>query len=121
MEYYEKIKVLFQLAMDMQSSREGLSLKDIQGRCDCSRRTAERMRNALLEIFPNIEETETWERVKRWRMPQQNLRGFISFSYEELTAFKLAINILEQHNLQNETDILKGMENKLRGMMKIKR
>ena len=56
---YEKMYDLFDLAMAMQESSVGLSLEDIQQKYNVSRRTAERMRNALLNYFPQ------WKKLKQ--------------------------------------------------------
>lgn len=65
---YEKIENLLQLALEMQAARGGLSLKDIEARFDVKRRTAMRMRDAILRIFPQVDEVVTDERTKRWRI-----------------------------------------------------
>ena len=66
---YEKAEKLLLLALDMQASRGGLSLDDIQERFGGSRRTAMRMRDAILRIFPHADEVPTDEKKKRWRIP----------------------------------------------------
>lgn len=76
---YEKMYDLFDLAFAMQEFSEGLSLDDIQQKYKVSRCTAERMRDALLNYFPQMEEVETGERTKRWRITQRSLNSFISF------------------------------------------
>lgn len=103
---YEKMYDLFDLAMAMQESSEGMSLEDIQQKYKVSRRTAERMRDALLNYFPQMEEVKTGERTKRWRITQRSLNSFISFSAEELAVFKTAIDSLKQSNLQEKADTL---------------
>ena len=115
---YEKMYDLFDLAMAMQESSEGLSLEDIQQKYNVSRRTAERMRNALLNYFPQMEEVETGERTKRWRITQRSLNSFISFSAEELAVFKTAIDKLKQSNLKDKADTLEKVEIKLRNLLK---
>lgn len=115
---YEKMYDLFDLALAMQESSEGLSLEDIQRKYNVSRRTAERMRNALLNYFPQMEEVETGECTKRWRITQRSLNSFISFSAEELAVFKTAIDNLKQSNLQEKADILARIEIKLRNLLK---
>ena len=90
MENYGKMLDLFDLAMQMQSSGDGLSLNDIQNKYNISRRTAERMRDALLRYFPQMEEVDTGERTKRWRIPQRTLNSLIAFSSDELTSLKTA-------------------------------
>ena len=58
---YEKMYDLFDLAFAMQETSEGLSLEDIEQKYNVSRRTAERMRNALMTYFPQMEEVATGE------------------------------------------------------------
>ena len=115
---YEKMYDLFDLAMAMQESSIGLSLEDIKAKYNVSRRTAERMRNALLIYFPQMEEVETGERTKRWRITQRSLNSFISFSAEELAVFKTAIDNLKQCNLKEKADTLARVELKLRNLLK---
>ena len=51
MENYGKMLDLFDLALWMQEAGDGVSLEDIQNSFRVSRRTAERMRNALRIYF----------------------------------------------------------------------
>lgn len=115
---YEKMYDLFDLALMMQESSEGLSLDGIQQKYKVSRRTAERMRDALLIYFPQMEEVKTGERTKRWRITQRSLNSFISFSAEELAVFKTAIDNLKQSNLKEKADTLAKVEIKLRNLLK---
>ena len=115
---YEKMYDLFDLAMEMQESSVGLSLEDIIQKYHVSRRTAERMRDALLIYFPQMEEVNTGERIKRWRITQRSLNSFISFSAEELAVFKTAIDSLKQNNLKEKADTLAKVEIKLRNLLK---
>lgn len=61
---YGKMLDLFDLAMKMQESSDGISLADICRDFDVSQRTAERMRDALLRYFPQMEEVYTGEKKK---------------------------------------------------------
>ncbi|MBQ8481194.1 MAG: WYL domain-containing protein [Alphaproteobacteria bacterium] len=115
---YEKTYDLFKLAMQMQESGEGVSLEDIQRDYGVSRRTAERMRNALYEFFPQMEEVDTGERTKRWRIAQHSLNSLISFSAEELAVFKTAINTLKKRSMNDKAEILSRIELKLRNLIK---
>ena len=53
---YEKVENLIILALDMQAARGGVSLRDIQTRFSVKRRSAMRMRDAVLRIFPQADE-----------------------------------------------------------------
>ena len=118
MENYGKMLDLFDLAMQMQSSSDGLSLSDIQNQYKISRRTAERMRDALLRYFPQMEEVDTGERTKRWRIPQRTLNSLIAFSSDELTALKTATDSLKQNGLTNQAATIEQIASKLKSLIK---
>ncbi len=52
---YERVEDILKLALLMQATTYGLSLYDIQDHFRISRRTAERMRDAVVRLFPQIE------------------------------------------------------------------
>lgn len=114
---YGKMLDLFELAIRMQETSVGVSLSDIQTYFNVSRRTAERMKNALLCYFPQMEEVDTGEKIKRWRIPQRTLNSLISFSVEELTTIKTAMNCLKQNGLEKQADIIKQIELKLKNII----
>lgn len=98
METYGKQLDLFDLALEIPASSEGISLGEIQKKFKVSRRTAERMRNALLAYFPQMEEVDTGEKIKRWKLPQRSLKNLVSFSSEELSVFKTASDLLQKYS-----------------------
>ncbi len=114
---YARMQDLLRLALDMQASRSGISLDDIGQEYDVGRRTAERMRDAILAVFPQAQEVETGERTKRWRIPAGTLNRFVGFSAEELTELEAAIMVMRQQNLDNQADILAGVSQKLRALL----
>lgn len=74
--HYDKAKRLLELSIAMRLSRRGLSLKDIEDRFEVSRRTAERMRDAVWDLFPLEENKSFSENVKRWSIPKSNIDLF---------------------------------------------
>jgi predicted DNA-binding transcriptional regulator YafY len=115
---YEKADNLLQLALDLQASRSGLSLQDIQQRYDVGRRTAMRMRDAVLRNFPQTEEVATSEKVKRWRMPSGRLNRLIDFSVTELADLESAIALFKRENLPGQANSLWRLSNKLKALMR---
>ncbi len=90
---YEKAETILYLAIAMQGSAEGLSLDDIRSSCGgtpSSRRTAERMRDALERVFPQMEQANPGELPKRWRIPSGTLNGLAGISAEELSALAVS-------------------------------
>ncbi len=115
---YEKADNLLQLALEMQAARGGLSLADIEERFQVGRRTAMRMRDALLRNFPQVEEVPTDERTKRWRIPSGTLDRLVSFTAEELAALDAAVQLLERDNRESEAAELATVSAKLKALMR---
>lgn len=118
MSLYGKMIDLLDLAFEMQASAEGVSIQDIQEKYNVSRRTAERMKEALYNRFPQMEEVDTGERMKRWRLPSRTLNSFILISAEELAVFKTAINLLKRYSTKENAEVMKNLEIKIRNLIK---
>lgn len=77
---YSRVSDIIDLATFMASRIQGITIKDIIERYNVSRRTAERMRDSLLNIFPQIIEIdEVDDNQKHW--------GFVDYSIKELICF----------------------------------
>jgi WYL domain len=84
---YEKTETVLRIALDMQGSALGVSLEDIQRRYAdkaLSRRTAERLRDAVERLFPQIERANPGEVPKRWRLPGGAVGGLAFVTADEL-------------------------------------
>ena len=114
---FEKSEILFELAISMQGTREGFSLADICVRYSVSRRTAERMRDAIERIFPQTEQANPGEIPKRWRIPSGTLNRLIGFSAEELAHLQTAILFLKKENLGLQAHTLDGIYSKLGSLL----
>ena len=66
---YEKLEALLRVALDMRGNAEGLSLDDLQHAYGVSRRTAERMRDAIERVFPQMEQANPGEVPKTLAHP----------------------------------------------------
>lgn len=81
---YSRISDILDLAVFMQSKILGVTIKDIQERYNVSRRTAERMRDSLTCIFPQVDEIETNDLQKHWGFTNYSISSLISFTTEEI-------------------------------------
>jgi predicted DNA-binding transcriptional regulator YafY len=111
---YERAEVILRLALAMQGTREGLSLTDIGERFGVARRTAERLRDAVERLFPQMERTNPFERPKRWRIPAGTLNGLVHFTAEELADLHAAVAVLRRDNREGEAITLERLAEKLR-------
>jgi predicted DNA-binding transcriptional regulator YafY len=113
---YEKLEALLRVALDMRGSAEGLSLEDIQRSYRVSRRTAERMRDAIERTFPQMEQANPGELPKRWRI-RAGLGNLVGFSVEELAALNTAVNVLRRDNLSEAAVQIESLSAKLRSLI----
>lgn len=77
---YSRVSDILDLAIYMSSKVQGITISDIMKMYNVSRRTAERMRDSLTNIFPQIEEIETDDNQKHW--------GFVNYSISQLVTFE---------------------------------
>ena len=107
MERYDGVKNLIRLALDMQESFQGFSIQDIQDEFDVSRRTAVRMKDALAELFPSMEEVQNpLSRIKKWRLNKKPLTKLISFTAEEIAELENCKSMMKNLNYTNRCDLL---------------
>lgn len=114
---FEKLETLLRIALDMRGTAEGLSLDDIQQAHGISRRTAERLRDAIERIFPQMEQANPGELPKRWRIPAGVLGGMVGFSAEELAALMTAANLARRDNLPEVSRRLETLAAKLKSLI----
>jgi predicted DNA-binding transcriptional regulator YafY len=115
---HEKAENLLLLAMEMQAARGGLTLDDIAERFAVGRRTAMRMRDAVMRAFPQAEELSGDDRKKRWRIPAATLDRLIAFSADELAAMEAAANLMADANRPDLAVLLGDLSQKLKALMK---
>ena len=79
-----KAEEIIELAMMFQNSFRGLCISDIQEHFECSRRSAERMKTLLFDMFPEkIEEVESNDKKKRWRFVKGTMNSLITFNADD--------------------------------------
>lgn len=114
---YEKADNLMQLALEMQAARYGMSLQDIQERFDVGRRTAMRMRDAILRNFPQADEVPSDEKTKRWTIPHGVLDHLVAFSADELADLEASIQLLRANGQSDRADRMQELRAKLKALM----
>lgn len=114
----EKSRQLMKLALMMQASTEGVGLQEIQEEFEVGRRTAERMRDALMHLFPHAEEIRLDGKTKRWRLPASAIAGLIQISAEDLAEMKTAIHLLRTEHLVFHAENLEQLLLKIKGRLR---
>lgn len=118
---YARQEDLQKLALMMQGSAEGISLSDIQGEFGVSRRTAERMRDAVRNAYPQIEELVEDNGRKYWRFPPGSLGRMVEPTLDELTAGHRAAAIARREGDIDTAEILERLLVKVQAMFRADR
>ncbi|MCE6957603.1 WYL domain-containing protein [Cereibacter sphaeroides] len=111
---YERLEDLLRLAVRLQGTSEGLSLDEIGSAFNVSRRTAERMRDALVRTFPQVEELGEPGRQKRWRMPARGIGRLVEPTLDELTALHRAEELARREGHDAQAERLANLAHRLR-------
>ena len=114
---HDKAAMVIDLARRMAASAEGLTLDEMSRDMDVCRRTSERMRDAVLMLFPQAEEVSDPPH-KRWR-----IRGGLSAfeqapTTEELVELTKAAQGLRATAEPGRAAALEGLERKLKSAMR---
>lgn len=102
-----KTEQIIELAMMFQNSYCGLCIEDIEHHFECSRRSAERMKALLFDLFPEkVEEVPTFEKKKRWRFIKGTMNALISFSADDFANLEYLKGLSNDENKRKELDEL---------------
>ena len=115
---YSRQEDLLRLATLMQGSAEGLSITDIERAFSVSRRTAERMRDAVQRAYPQLEELPGPHGQKYWRFPPGTLGKMVEPTVDELAAGHRAASIARREGDLNTADSLDRLLAKVQAMFR---
>ena len=116
---YERVTDIVRLAIHFQGANGGLTLDDIQTEFSVSRRTAERMRDAVEAAFGPLELADREDDAKRhWRLRSGAVWRLVSLSPEELTELASAAETLDRAGLGERAAVLRELSIKLRTMQR---
>lgn len=102
-----KTEQIIELAMMFQNSYCGLCIEDIEHHFECSRRSAERMKALLFDLFPEkVEEVPTSEKKKRWRFVKGAMNALISFTVDDFANLEYLKGLSNDENKRKELDEL---------------
>ena len=102
-----KTEEIIQLAMLFQNSYCGLCIDDIKDHFECSRRSAERMKTLLFDLFPEkIEEVPTPDKKKRWRFVKGTMNSLISFTADNFANLEYLKGLSNDENRCEDLDEL---------------
>lgn len=117
---HDKTKKILELARAIASSAEGLTLDEMCQAIGCERRTVERMRDTIRDVFPQLEEIPDHPK-KRFRIPK-GLDGFFQDpTAQELSDLGVAVVELREKGATMRAESLAALETKIRAAMRLNR
>lgn len=114
---YGRLADLVRLAMQMQGRADGLSLDDIGEAFDVSRRTAERMRDAIRDAFPQTEELAEPGGRKRWRLPPGTAGRLADPTVDDIAGLHRGAELARQSGDLTTADQLDTLSDRLRARL----
>ena len=115
---YERLKDIVRLAVRLQGANGGLTLEDIQADFSVSRSTAERMRDAVRDVFGSLERVDTGDAKHRWRLRSDAVRRLVAISPEELAELESAAKALERAGIEERAGTLREFATKVRATLR---
>ena len=113
----ERVEAILFLARQLAASAEGMTLDEMCAATDENRRTVERWRDALLRLFPQMEEIPDG-RSKRFRIAGGLDSFFQSPTREELLELEKVVKNLRKSGAGARADTLDSLDKKIRAAMK---
>ena len=94
-----KTEQIIELAMMFQNSFQGLCIEDIEKHFEVSRRTAERMKAVLFDLYPEkVEVVERNDKKKYWRFAKGTMNTLITFSSDDFANLESLKNLANDEN-----------------------
>ena len=115
---YAPAERLLRLARHLAATRTGLTLDEMATELEVGRRTAERLRDSLADIFPQMDCWDDDERVRRWRLPGSALVGVIDVRAEAVAAIETSAREYEVHGQTDRAELLRDASTTLRAVMR---
>jgi predicted DNA-binding transcriptional regulator YafY len=111
---YSRISDIIELVIFMQSKPQGVTLKDIEEKFGISRRTAERMRDSILDVFPQIDKLKVDDKYAHWGFTGGYLSELINFSADEIALLETLKVATSDRNHKNNAELLDNISTKIK-------
>lgn len=115
----ERATLLLELARKLASTPDGLTLDEMADALGVHRRTAQRMRDALAKLFPQMDEIADGK-TKRFRIANGLDGLFQSPEPEELSTLAIAADAFKREGASARASALASLEAKVRSAMRSK-
>lgn len=111
--HYGNLRLLMALAFEMTRS-DGMTISEIADFLGCSRRTAQRTKESLYEIFTGaLEIVDSCEKEKHWRIKKTDLVKLESYTAQDVILLRQAEKLFFERGLATEAERMKYLAGKI--------
>ena len=115
---YKPSQRLLRLALLLAATRTGLTLDEMAQELEVDRRTVERLRGSLAELFRELESWDDDARVRRWRLPGGALAGVAEPRAEAVAAVEALARECATRGEADRAGLLREAATTLRALMR---
>ncbi len=115
---YAPAERLFRLARHLAGTRTGITLDEMATELDIGRRTAERLRDSLAAMFPQMDWADDDDRVRRWWLPASALVGLVEVRAEAVAAIEVCARECDIRGEGDRAALLREASTTLRVVMR---
>lgn len=108
---------ILRLALAMRGSAVGITLNDIRERFGVTERTAHRLRNAVVELFPQAESYVGPDRKRYWRLPRGTIERLVEVTADELAALETSRRLLVRNGYDEVAERLEVLSAKVAALL----
>ncbi len=108
---------VLRLALALRGSTTGLTLADMQDLLGVTERTAHRLRNAVAELFPDLDMRQGDDQRRYWFLPPGHVERLVGFTAEELAGLDSSCRILAAAGHDDAAGRLAALGEKLRALL----
>lgn len=113
----EPVQRILDLACALQAPGRGLSLDDIQRRYGVGRRTAERMRLTVQQLFPELRWEPGPDRKRYWKLRRGHANPLVVWTVGEIRALEAAVRWAREDGRPDREQALRSVTEKVKGLI----
>jgi len=108
---------ILRIALAMRGSAVGITLDDIREMFGVTERTAHRLRNAVVELFPQAESYLGPDRKRYWRLPRGTVEHLTDVTADELAALETSRRLLVRNGYDEVAERLQELAEKVSALL----
>ena len=112
---YSRESNVLEIALTMSARANGITIKEIEEEFGVSRRTAIRLKDSVMNVFPQVDVLNIPGKVKHYGFTDYSIKQLIGFTFEDVTTLEMCEHLITNDSL---IDSLKRTKRKVEALVK---